>query len=166
MLRFTALAAFAFIFAPAAHARYFWQSDQSIMREVCEDAIKERLKSPSSYRELSISEVTRRPATLDEYLGIHSEKQRQSRAKLMREDYKYRDLAKSMEDSFSTMRLDYVEIFVTYEASNSYGAMIKGIAKCSGNVRPDEPFDDLGVTGPAINGQTHLQWLLDSAPKP
>lgn len=132
------------------------------MREECGETIKKRLKSPSSYQEIGASDMVRRPATLDEHLGHFTPEQKQKSEALARANYDYRELQKMRVETFGTFKPDLVQITLTYEASNSYGVMLRRTVICLGVVPPEKDFDDLGVMGPAVDGETHFQWLLSA----
>ncbi|TPE45082.1 hypothetical protein [Amaricoccus solimangrovi] len=157
-----AIIALTFTNASHANARYFWQSDKSYAIQECEPVLKMRLKSPSSYKRIDVSDLERRRATLDEYMGWYSEKEKSRSKEISASDPDgYGDIISDKLDMFSKVMFDIVYIYIEYDAENLYGASIRSTAICSDIIPSGAEFDEFGIPGPSINGMTEIDWRID-----
>lgn len=129
----------------------------------CEHVLKQRLKSPSSYQRLSDPIITKEKSTFEDKLGwTNPDKKRADTATLTADPEKL-ERHKQQETIFGLGEHTLIRAYLEYEASNSYGALIRGYAECThSDISPDK-FTDLDKMSVMIDGYTHVDWLL-SAP--
>lgn len=158
---FWVLAVGAMLVAPSpASARWFWQSDETVLTTICEGALKERLKAPSTYRLIESRGFVRREATRDEFMGWFTPEAKTRSESISSRDRDYRKLIDTQASWYDKegQRKDYVSVLIEYEADNSFGTPIRDTVICEGTVKASEPFDDVGVVGPSIDGETAIEW--------
>lgn len=120
------------------------------MTTSCEEAIKKRLRSPSSYKRIELTR-SERFLTEEEY-----------KARLDRENSS--DILKEMDmTSFRTKEISPKEIslFVEYDAPNGFGVPIRGHSECTYiSERGADPDSYLYVS---VDGKTNTEWLMQQA---
>lgn len=141
------VASAAFAVAIGAMGAYFYATYDS-MTASCEEAIKFRLKSPSSYKRISVDSK----ATIlskSEYIDE------------LNKDGTPDNIKKTLSEYYDENKRPEFrhERFISYEAANSFGAMIRGIGVCeyvSNNKRPS-PYSLLVK----VNGLNQSEWLRE-----
>ena len=139
-------------------------SDVETFKQACVDSMKERLTAPSTFKLVEFTDVSK-PITFDsdeikameerlENMGDYkdlSEIERVKRDRLMLDI----SSAKNGEDSGTVF-----EGLFQYDADNSYGTPIRGTFSCEYEAW-DSVFDASDVPNVLVNGQTHMDWLLE-----
>ncbi|MGM5087562.1 hypothetical protein E0H64_17845 [Rhizobium leguminosarum bv. viciae] len=110
---------------------------------VCEHALQQRLKSPASYKRVDVR-YSERPATRHEFL----------KSIIYVQDSGSRERLISGFDRNPQAKKQY-ELAITYDAMNSFGAMLRGFATCGFMGESSSDATSLDVT---INGETNLDW--------
>ena len=144
-----------------AYSQGMFSSGSDRLRAACEVELKDRLKSPSSYKFISMTEPNIRLATQDEYFGETDPKEKARSAKTRGPDKTLRRMRGMMLNDFEAGG-KYIAISVLkYEAANSYGASVADIATCS-VVSYAEPkiLDKIGPTDIQVNGYSSLSWAV------
>jgi hypothetical protein len=127
----------------------------------CEDAMKDRLRSPSTYNRLSVSDMRRRPATLLEYMEVESPAALAAKAQMLASDEFLLGIFQRKQQDFEKAGMDILSIEVEHEAANGFGTPIRGWFVCSVFRNPGEPLGDTAAPLVMINGQTNLGWSID-----
>lgn len=121
----------------------------------CIEAIKERLRAPSTFRLVETVHVTDRPFTM-EWWSEH-----QTDDLLKSDDAEQRDLGAQLKDIAERQVSSGYMIatsVITYDAHNSYGTPLRGQALCELPYAPEkEEFKDRDIR---IDGKTNFQWML------
>lgn len=125
----------------------------------CDEVIQDRLKSPSSYKRISATEIRRQPASLHEYMGNPTpdqvEESRQSEAR----DKNIANTNDILRKAFRNGEHEKVSTLIEYDADNSYGTALRGVAECFVVVRKGEsPARTKSFT--YVDGYTPLGWSL------
>lgn len=156
------IATAAFLVSIAGGAAYWYAnygSPEAKFISACEDVLLGRLKSPSTYKRISVTELHTQEATLDEFLGIYSEEQRLDYSRRNAGDPKLAELARWRSESFRNGEFEIASIILDYDAANGFGTPIRGSSWCSVVVRKGADLDS-AFGGPAIDGYTALDWSL------
>lgn len=128
----------------------------------CEDTLKKRLRSPSSYLLLDANHYTSRDVSFDEYMGwdLAPEQKRRREAFAAKDDSAKEtlDLQRGIYDrSDKTLS----SVLIRYEAANGFGASIANTAVCKTDRKGE--FRDLDATWVRVNGSTNLEWTTERA---
>lgn len=119
---------------------------------VCEEVLKERLRSPSGYKRIRISQ-TETPLTGGEYLALQSSPPGPNLTRLILEQYEA-----------GQVKPTRLTLLIEYDAPNAFNAPIRGFAKCEhvsiDNGRSASTFDT------QVDGKTKWQWLTESIRRP
>jgi len=150
-------------------------TDLKRFETACVEAIKKRLKSPSSFQFIKTTDIS-------EPIAVANEEMQALRVRLRdgREEYKRMNLKENPTLEESKALLEYARaeakfanlyanqedamlfsILVEYDAQNSFGAMLRGIESCEytswgGSFDNRLDYDDV-----LIDGKTYTNWLLD-----
>lgn len=121
----------------------------------CVEAIKERLKAPSTFRLIQTDRAPDRPFTM-EWWAEHLEEDWSKS-----EDEKERELGaelKDMAERHAASGYKIAAAVISYDAENSYGTPLRGQNLC------ELPYDPEGEDFPEreirIDGQTSFEWML------
>ncbi len=158
----TRACAFATLALAASPAAAFWPftSEADALVEACEEVLMGRLKAPSTYEQVKVSPVYREPGTEDEFLGYTMPGDKEEDLAEQASDPKVKEMRDRQKELFALVP-EKVYLFLTYEAANSFGAPLRGVAECSAYTAKGEDFRDLRFPDVRVNGQTHMGWLLD-----
>lgn len=135
--------------------------NKASFRADCEEVLKERLKSPSSYRFISMADPVIKAATEDEFFGWQNPKKKaDDQASLTRStDPVRRELHEERRAIFASSSMQMVSAVLRYEAANSFGAMLAGTVECSSiSSDPDRPYDGVTPTSIRVDGYRQLEW--------
>ena len=118
---------------------------------VCEDLLKDRLNSPSSYKRIEVSDGSSKLLTRDEY------------AKQMASDGLSKTIAEFDLKAFDegTNKPTVFRYFISYDASNGFGVPLRRTAECEYFSRTGEE-GDASKYSTKVNGKTGTDWLLDA----
>ncbi|TGT42615.1 hypothetical protein [Mesorhizobium sp. M8A.F.Ca.ET.165.01.1.1] len=122
---------------------------ESAMTKSCESVLKERLRSPSDYKRVEITE-SQQPLTLDEYLKDHRVKTEDERV-LYTQIYNLDAAGKDPPTMFT--------LYIKYDAPNAYGTPIRGISECqyASSSSSKSHASDFSVV---VDNFTRHQWLV------
>lgn len=112
------------------------------MYAACEEALKDTLRSPTSYRRISLMS-SERPISMDEYLA-------DERSPIVKELLK-----KSGGNPVRSVAI------IEYDASNAFGAMLRGTAECSYDSLNGD-ISKASAISVKINGKTLTDRMVDS----
>lgn len=142
----------------AATAVWAWQgSTESMLKKACLIVLEGRLRSPSTLDVRKWSDLERRPATKDEYVGPPP-----VQAHYQEEDWEsVLKLHKDMETLYEMGQPDILLLSIDYEAANAFGTPVRGLVECSYFVNGDEAPDSISETSVRIDGKTQLQWSVE-----
>jgi hypothetical protein len=111
----------------------------------CEEVLKKRLKSPSSYNRITML-PREKVVSWQEYERYHPGLKNSSAG---------RALERLAADGGDKPILS--EVFIEYDAKNAYGTLARGTSKCSyANIGDKDVLEFLVK----IDGLTHTEWLL------
>lgn len=114
----------------------------------CEEVLKDRLRSPSSYVRIECSGPYTEPANMEEYLRHDGTK---NTANI---------------DSWTQRNIENGELQITtaylkYEAANGFGASIAGLEACTVDHREGQSFvSDYSIMGPNVGGYSKAGWAI------
>lgn len=145
-----------------AMAFHFFPSEQSAFVSDCEAVLKERLRSPSTYKRITVSKLVRDEGSDDDYLDIHSAADRLEK----NESYRRTPQMKEFDDAMIRMRragkLERLSIWLEYDAANGFGTPIRGHSECSYYIDKGTSYlKSRRFSNPRIDGKTALEWSLD-----
>lgn len=147
--------------APPALAFWPFGSAESAFIEACEEVLKKRLASPSSYKRIEATEILRSPGNVDDYLEITNPTYAAIREETLAKDENAREAAAARLDYFMAADPERIAVVITYDASNSFGAVLRGKTECSDYVAKGRDWDkSTSFSGPRINGITNMSWLI------
>lgn len=127
----------------------FLKSEEELFCQECEDILKKRLKSPSSYKRLSCKRPIQNTVSKDEYLTYFPEKT-------------WDELSLFKKKQLENSELQLTEFSIRYEAKNSYGASIAEYANCAVMHEVDSSFmPHIPITSIRVNGMTSVDWSLN-----
>nr|DAH84804.1 MAG TPA: hypothetical protein [Caudoviricetes sp.] len=148
-----ALAAVVVVGATAAsvQAGIFNPFDSSMTR-ACETTFKKRLRSPSGYRRIELA-TYEKPMSLETYLQMEKPGDQNHTALLTR------IYNRAVEGGSKPVVLTS---YITYDAPNAYGALIRGTIECE-YASTDGGQSDAREYSVLVDGKTSLQWIVDQA---
>ncbi|WCA60301.1 hypothetical protein G6M16_007230 [Agrobacterium tumefaciens] len=118
---------------------------------VCEDVLKERLRSPSTYKRIEVTDAEDKILSRDEYLmrmrddGVSSAEMQAN--------------LRSFDDGRDKPTI--FRRFISYDASNAYGVPVRGTTECEYlSSRGDE--SSVSKFSVRVNGKTGTEWIIDS----
>ncbi|MEO5323077.1 hypothetical protein PV773_07120 [Mesorhizobium sp. CC13] len=132
----------------------FFNPFDSRMTRACEATLKKRLRSPSMYKRVEISD-SKEPMSLDTYLKMESASD-QSAVNLYTQMYKDAVARGDQPTVFTS--------FITYDAPNAYGTPVRGIVACAYS-SSDGSKSSASEFNVQIDGLTHIRWLADQVRK-
>jgi hypothetical protein len=137
-----------FFFAPDTYRPVAMKSEFERFCLRCEDVLKDRLKSPSSYTRTECSGPYTEAATREEYL-------RHDRL----EDWdKISDFTRH---NIENGELRITTAYLKYEAANGFGASIAGIQACTIDHREGRSYlDATDIVGPYVGGYSDTGWVI------
>jgi hypothetical protein len=141
----------------------FWYlsnpSEEEFLVRVCETELADRLKSPSSYKRLEIIGYEVIQPTRNEYFGWTNPEKLKSDTPEPNESPEVREARQALEEIYEVGGHLMARGFIKYEASNTFGASIQGVAECSYVGRNvNDLFQYLGPTTVRVDGFTALEW--------
>ncbi len=134
---------------------------QDLMLAKCEEVFLQRLKSPSSYKRIEVTELRTRPATLDEHLGIFDPAQKAEydrRLKDPRMGARFRELDEADRARFAAVPHDFLTFLVSYDADNAFGTALRGAFECSTVAESGQPLSEFFTA--YVDGHTALSWAM------
>lgn len=138
----------------------FTKSNEERFQEACEVVLLDRLKSPSSYRFVSLTEVRVKPATKAEFYGWQTTQEEFEYFAKVRRDTRLAKMHKWQEELFA-LKPNIVLAYLEYDAANSYGTLIRGVVECSMITRNDayepSPRDEKIMR---VDGKSQFSWAL------
>ncbi len=145
----------------------FCQSSENKFIQACEDEMRSRLKSPSSYVQTSKGKVIFSPYTVawDRKWANSSDetKDRNARGKngdLQREMISVAEATESQGDTFIATSI------ISYEASNSYGVMLSNKFICEVTAKAKVlPKEYTALTELRVNGHTSFDYDIHQLKK-
>ena len=134
--------------APDDYRPMAMKSDFERFCLACEDTLKDRLKSPSSYKRLKCSGPYTDQATKASY---------QEHEKSMW----WAKVDRYIKSEIEGGRLYITTAYVEYEAANSFGALVRGLESCSvDHAQGRSLVNAVGGLGPNVGGYDKTGWLL------
>lgn len=115
---------------------------------VCEDLLKERLRSPSAYKRIGVTR-TEAPLTGAEYLAVQRTDPASHAGRLLLE-----------QTASGAIKPTRISIIIEYDAPNAFNAPIRSFAKCE-HVSTDGGRN-AGMFDVLVDGKTKLEWLTES----
>ena len=115
----------------------------------CEEALKDRLRSPSSYKRI---EITRddKILTRDEFLvELQATKGGQATLPLRLQSF-----------DEGRIKPTLLRAYMEYDAPNAFGVMIRGLSVCE-KLTDDGSEANIIPQLVRIDGKTHTRWLLE-----
>jgi hypothetical protein len=150
-----------FLVAAAAGGYYVWTntySAEGAFQTACEDSMKKRLRSPSTYRRIEFK-VSKKILSLESYHKIASERISVSSPDSTRFDVQR---IKRIESAMKagTEQPYLLSGFIEYDAANAYGTPIRSTVLCEwfAHSKNDEMWD-IEVR---IDGKTYFDYLEQS----
>ena len=118
------------------------ESDPPEVR-ICEGLLLEELKSPSSYKRVEVNRFSEQIEFEEAFRKIYPDSQGSWRdyAESIHPDFQF--IAESMARHWTGPT--YIEVYLEYDADNSYGASIRGLTSCDFLV-PNADEDVSGAT--------------------
>jgi hypothetical protein len=142
-------------------------TDEERLARECEAVLKDRLKSPSSYKRLEFSGYEVKKPSLDDYFGwTNPEKKKADKVKKtskipsVQKAYDTLEAGhKSEVERFQAGKYLMSSAYLDYEASNSFGALIRGSVECS-FISFGEVYDSSGIspTSIRVDGFRAMEW--------
>lgn len=126
----------------------------------CEGTLKERLRSPKTYSRVLVEHFPLAEQTLDQFLSLDSEEERQRYMRLVRTNSSVQKSHDLMVDYFDKVHPKRLRALITYDAANAYGTPIRGFAECTTSIQTDLDFSAETFGGVSVNGQTSIEWAL------
>jgi hypothetical protein len=127
----------------------FLQSDAELFCQTCEEILRDRLKSPSSYKRLNCSGPHTQVVSKQKYLSYYPQK-------------KWSNLPSYEKREIEGGKLRITEFSLKYEASNSYGASISNYALCDVMHSKDNGYiPSISSIAVRIDGLTSTGWALE-----
>lgn len=162
MKRGTVLAGILALCIGAPTAYFFTRpTDDQIFANACADVIKDRLRSPSSFRLLKMTVPTALKPSLAEYMGWQNTKEQMDEMDSVTQDAKRRELYLKKQDIYNSGDPLMLRAFIEYDAQNAYGTAIRDLAECTYiYFDADDPLAQISVMGPRINGDSSLDWSV------
>ncbi|MBC7280011.1 hypothetical protein [Hoeflea sp.] len=114
----------------------------------CEDVLKRRLKSPSSYKRVKMWPSEK---------SLSAEQYAVEKPDMADSSYGLKKLA---DIESGALKPVLRQVLIEYDAQNGFGAAIRGAAKCS--YVADSSNDRILGIMVRINGKTHTDWLVES----
>lgn len=155
-----ATAIVALVVAGGAAVWYLNPTGERAFALTCEEAIKSRLKAPSTYDRIRASSIVRTQATLSEYMGEETEEKRQWRQEDQPTDQYFKDMRTGMSAKFKAGDYDLVRMDIEYDAANGFGAPIRSRARCEVIVPAGGPAAIPPFETPRIDGFDQLDWTM------
>lgn len=124
----------------------------------CEDTIKDRLRSPSTYQRVSVSELRRSTATLDQYMGDTVPELRDFARDMEQSDPNYAKARDQLRRIFEAVPHDFIAVSIGYDAQNGFGVPIRSVVECSDTIQAGSDGGPM-MLEPAIDGYTTMAWL-------
>ena len=156
-------------FAPKpAHAglwEWLFGPSEPTFYERCVEVLKERLKSPSSYKLIRTLPAKINKATQDEYFGWYTPDQKREALSKIQSDKDRQSLHSVDQAIFDNGNAWHAQLLFEYESSNAYGASIKNAGECTAiilsrnsavNLSEFSKSDDI-----RINGLTAFYWKFE-----
>lgn len=139
-------------------------SDVDTFKQACIDSMKERLKAPSTFKLVKFTDVSK-PVTFDddeikameEQLEKMGDYKDLSEIERLKKDRLGIDIRKAKDGADSGTKF---EGLFEYDAANAYGTPLRGTFTCEYEAW-DSVFDASDVPRVLVNGQTHIDWLLE-----
>lgn len=127
---------------------------ESAFLAACEAEIKTRLKAPSTYQRTEVASVSSNRARPEQAIPLDEAEKDSPRY------IKARDTLIELYDKRGVFRHSAT---IIYDAANTYGTPVQGIAKCSlFTSSEDMPrADDISSQDIRIDGKTTTEWLMD-----
>lgn len=150
---------------------------EEVFYKHCATVLKDRLLSPSSYRLYKRSNVSIRPATVEECMGWDDpQKKKAEKETLIRRFWngKSKEELEALQEEIRSRQRSCqktlpttITMTIRYEATNQYGGMTQRVAVCSVTM-PIDPSevspDTIPVEAIRINGITMSNWLYYGLP--
>lgn len=136
-------------------------SPDHLFRDACEYVLKDRLKAPATYRFVRMTPIETRLATLDEYMGWTDAEVKVRGQEMAKRDPKLARAQDAKRELFDLGNAHLVGAFLEYDAANSFGTPIRGIANCTltttGDVYEPSPLDRHMMR---VNGLSATEWVI------
>lgn len=137
-----------FFAAPDSLRPIALKSDYEQFCLACEESLKERLRSPSSYMRIKCQGPYSEAANEESYLD-HDRSQAWS------------EVDSNVKSQIQAGELQITKSFIEYEAANGFGASIRGLSSCTVDHRKATTLPDaVRYFGPNIDGLSHTQWII------
>jgi hypothetical protein len=146
-MRIFLLAVIAACAVGGAAYHYGYYPFTSPLLAACEEAMKERLKAPSTYRRISVSE-TKEPLSFEQYYAARPES----------------DAVKTVLIRGATEKPVKRTILIEYDAANAFGTPLRSRSLCTFEAS-DSREVPLGKDFVTIDGKSYVQWLVDQLPR-
>lgn len=132
------------------------------LASACEEELKHRLLSPSSYRRIEISSVETTPATFNEFRGRFDPIRIAADEAMIAGDEKLRELEVLMRDIFERERPVRVGIWLRYESYNAFGVMVQGATNCTRVLSAISGIDaPQSAAAPIyLDGKSNMEWAM------
>lgn len=137
-----------------AYAFWPFTSDAEAFAQACEDVLTPRLKSPSSYSRIKISEILRDAGDDADFAGPDPA------LTGMADEPSVMAAYQKMKDLFKDGAYERLQIVIEYEASNSFGAAIGDRALCSEYVPVGATWASQSYHSIRANGYSAAEWAI------
>lgn len=138
-----------YLFAPDEYRPLTMKSDFEQFCIACEDVLKERLKSPSSYLRLDCQGPYTEQASQSDYL---------EHEKL----YPWSEVPDYTKEKIGQSELFITTAYLEYEAANGFGASIRGLEACTADhLRSESLAKAIRFSGPNVGGFDKSGWIID-----
>lgn len=152
--------------AVAAAAGIYVFADQlaptasDVLLDACDEVLKARLKSPTSYVRMSNTDLGIGPATLDDYMGVMTEQERRLNDMIAAQDPAYKKAQESQRELYQARPPLKHAMLIVYDAANSYGTPIRGSAECSAILVEGADAATAKYLDARIDGYSALDWSV------
>jgi len=137
-----------YAFAPDSLRPLVLKSDFERFCLSCEDTLKQRLRSPSSYIRTECKGPYTETATVARYLEYDPSK-------------KSSDIDEWVKAQIERGELNITTAYLNYEAANGFGASIRGLEACEIDHRPSETLiEATRYLGPHVGGYDKTGWII------
>jgi hypothetical protein len=137
-----------YLFAPDEYRPLVMKSEFEQFCLQCENVLRERLRSPSSYLRLECAGPYTEVADREAYL-------RHDRSTV------WNDVSDWVREQIENEELFITTAFLRYEAANGFGASIAGLEACTSDHRESQSYlSAAGITGPNVGGFSNTTWVI------
>lgn len=138
------------------------RTDEAILIASCEETLKDRLKSPSSYKRIRTTTIRRSLATLDDYLYADNPDRKRREEEQAAKDSRLAGGIKMRKEIFAAVPQEKLSLSIEYDAANSYGTPIRGFSECAAFVDQGTSLRGRSFVNARVDGATSLEWAMEA----